>query len=277
MSDAVPNARPPAPLTPLDLLAAKRAGRKLAALTAYDASFARMIDHAGVDLVLVGDSLGMVVQGAANTLAVTVDDVLYHCRAVRRGLHRAILMADLPWLSYATLERALDAAQRLLGAGQAAMVKLEGAGPYVDLVAELSARDVPVCGHLGLTPQSIHKLGGFKVQGRERTAAERLYQDALALERAGCMALVLECVPAELAARITQALSIPTIGIGAGPGCDGQILVLHDLLGVDTGHRRPRFVRDFLAGRDGLAAAFAAYVAAVRSGEFPSAEESYGP
>lgn len=275
MRDAPANARQPAPLTPLDLLEAKRAGRRIVALTAYDASFARMLDQAGVDLVLVGDSLGMVVQGEANTLAVTVADVLYHCRAVRRGLERAVLMADLPWLSYATVERAVDAAQRLLGEGQAAMVKLEGAGPYLDVVGALSARDVPVCGHLGLTPQSIHKLGGFKVQGRERTAAERLYQDALALEHAGCMALVLECVPAELAARITQALTIPTIGIGAGPCCDGQILVLHDLLGVDTGHRRPRFVRDFLAGRNGIAAALAAYVEAVRNGTFPSPDESY--
>jgi 3-methyl-2-oxobutanoate hydroxymethyltransferase len=253
----------------------KAQGQRIVALTAYDAAFAATLDAQGVDAVLVGDSLGMVVQGRSSTVPVSVADIAYHSACVARGLQRALLIADLPFLSYATPERALDAAATLLQQGQAEMVKLEGAGPMLDTIRVLSERDVPVCAHLGLTPQSVLKLGGFKVQGRDDAVAERLRRDALAVQQAGADLLVLECVPRALAAQITRALEIPTIGIGAGADCDGQILVLHDLLGIDTGHRRPRFVKDFLADGGSIAAAIAAYVAAVRSGAFPSLEHGY--
>lgn len=253
----------------------KAQGQRIVALTAYDAAFAATLDAQGVDAVLVGDSLGMVVQGRSSTVPVSVADIAYHSACVARGLQRALLIADLPFLSYATPERALDAAATLLQQGGAEMVKLEGAGPMLDTIRVLSERDVPVCAHLGLTPQSVLKLGGFKVQGRDDAVAERLRRDALAVQQAGADLLVLECVPRALAAQITRALEIPTIGIGAGADCDGQILVLHDLLGIDTGHRRPRFVKDFLADGGSIAAAIAAYVAAVRSGAFPSLEHGY--
>lgn len=257
------------------LAQAKREGRKLVMLTAYDYSFARAADANGVDLVLVGDSLGMVVQGNDSTLPVTVDHIAYHTAAVARGLSRALLVADLPFQADATPERALDASVRLLQAG-AEMVKLEGAGPHkLAAIRFLVAREIPVCAHLGLTPQSVLRFGGYKVQGREQAAAERLVAEAQAVAEAGAALLVLECVPSPLAARISAALSIPTIGIGAGPGCDGQVLVLHDFLGVDTGHRRPKFVKDFLAGGGSVAGAVRAYADAVRSGEFPDAEHAY--
>src|SRR5688572_8784040 len=226
----------------------KAAGERIAALTAYDASFARVLDAAGIDLVLVGDSLGMVLQGHQNTLPVTVEDIVYHSACVSRGLHSALLVADMPFQSYATPERALDAAAPMLAAGHASMVKLEGAGPLLDSIRFLAERDIPVCAHLGLTPQSVLRLGGYKVQGREHAAADRLRADARAVQDAGADLLVLECVPSALAAEISAAIPIPTIGIGAGPGCDGQILVLHDMLGIASGHRRPRFVKNFLAG-----------------------------
>jgi 3-methyl-2-oxobutanoate hydroxymethyltransferase len=265
-----------APLTVPGLRRMKAARERIAALTAYDASFARALDAAGVDLVLVGDSLGMVVQGEDSTLPVTVDDIVYHTRCVRRGLQAALLVADMPFQSYATPERALDAAARMLAQGGASMVKLEGAGPLLDSIRFLAERDIPVCAHLGLTPQSVLRLGGYRVQGREQAAAERLRADARAVADAGADLLVLECVPSALAAEVTAELAIPTIGIGAGPDCDGQILVLHDMLGINSGHRRPRFVRDFLAGSDGsVANALEAYVRAVKSGEFPTAEHGY--
>lgn len=262
------------PWTIPDLAAAKRAGTKMAMLTAYDAGFARVLDASGVDLILVGDSLGMVMQGHGSTLPVTVDDIVYHTASVARGLSRALLIADLPFQADATPERALDAATRLLQAG-AQMVKLEGAGHKLEVIRFLVEREIPVSAHLGLTPQSVLRFGGYKVQGREEAAAKKLREDALAVAAAGAQLLVLECVPSPLAAAITKAAPIPTIGIGAGPDCDGQVLVLHDFLGLDSGHRRPRFVKDFLAEGGSVAGAVKAFVAAVRDGSFPDAEHSY--
>lgn len=262
------------PWTVPALAEAKHAGRKLVMLTAYDNSFARVMDANGVDLVLIGDSLGMVVQGHDSTLPVTVADIAYHTTAVARGLQRALLVADLPFQADATPERALEASVALLQAG-AEMVKLEGAGPKLDVIRFLAERDIPVCAHLGLTPQSVLKLGGYKVQGRDEAAAAKLRADARAVAEAGVSLLVLECVPSTLAAEVTQSLAIPTIGIGAGPDCDGQVLVLHDLLGIDTGHRKPKFVKDFLAGQGSIAGAIRAYAEAVRSGAFPDADHSY--
>jgi 3-methyl-2-oxobutanoate hydroxymethyltransferase len=253
----------------------KADGRRIVALTAYDASFARVLDANDVDVVLVGDSLGMVVQGHNSTLPVTVEDMVYHTACVARGLRSALLIADLPFQSYATPERALDASTPMLAAGGASMVKLEGAGPMLETIHFLSEREIPVCAHLGLTPQSVLRLGGYRVQGREQAAAERLLADAQAVAAAGAELLVLECVPSLLAAEITAQLAIPTIGIGAGSSCDGQILVLHDMLGINSGHRRPRFVKNFLAGAGSIDAAIKAYSDAVRDGSFPGPEHGY--
>jgi 3-methyl-2-oxobutanoate hydroxymethyltransferase len=253
---------------------AKRDGRKLVMLTCYDAGFARVMDDNGVDLILVGDSLGMVVQGHDSTLPVTVADIAYHVACVGRGLQRALLIADLPFGADATPERALDASLKLLQAG-AAMVKLEGADHKLDVIRFLVDREIPVCAHLGLTPQSVLRLGGYKVQGREDKAAKKICEDALAVAKAGAALLVLECVPSSLAAAITVASPIPTIGIGAGGACDGQVLVLHDLLGVNTGHRRPKFVKDFLAQGGSIAGAIQAFADDVRSGAFPDAAHAY--
>ena len=256
------------------LAQAKRDGRRLVMLTAYDAGFARVFDENGTDILLVGDSLGMVVQGRDSTLPVTVADMAYHTRCVARGSRRALLVADLPFQADATPERALDAATELLRAG-AAMVKLEGAGHKLETIRFLVEREIPVCAHLGLTPQSVLRLGGYKVQGREDAAAAKLREDARQVEGAGASLLVLECVPTALAADITRAATIPTIGIGAGPHCDGQVLVLHDFLGVNTGHRRPKFVKDFLAEGGSIAGATRAFAEAVRDGSFPDAAHSY--
>lgn len=260
-------------ITVPSLRQSKLSGHKLVALTAYDASFAAVMDAAGIDIVLVGDSLGMVVQGHASTLPVTVADVRYHTACVARGLRGPLLIADMPFQSDATAERALAAATGFLQAG-AAMVKLEGAGPKLEIIRFLSQREIPVCAHLGLTPQSVLRLGGYKVQGREAAAAEKLRADARAIAQAGAELLVLECVPSALAEAITAESAIATIGIGAGPGCDGQVLVLHDLLGVSQG-RRPRFVKDFLADGGSVHGAIEAYAAAVRDGRFPAAEHGY--
>lgn len=262
------------PVTVPSLRLRKARGDRLVMLTCYDASFASVLDRAGVDLVLVGDSLGMVVQGRRDTLAVTLDEMIYHARAVRRGLRRALLVVDLPFQSYSTPERALDASARVMAEGGAAMVKLEGAGPMLESIHFLSERDIPVCAHLGLTPQSVHRLGGFRVQGRDEAVAVRLAEDARRVVDAGAELLVLECVPRDLAAQISRALPIPTIGIGAGVDCNGQVLVLHDLLGVTPG-KRPRFVHDFLADGGSVAGAVAAYADAVRSGRFPAQEHSF--
>lgn len=266
--------QPEKPWTVPMLAQAKHEGRRLVMLTAYDAGFARTFERAGTDLILVGDSLGMVVQGHASTLPVTLDDMAYHVACVARGLSKALLVADMPFQSDATPERALDAATRLLQAG-AAMVKLEGAGHKLDVIRFLVEREIPVCGHLGLTPQSVLRLGGYKVQGRDDATATGLRADARAVADAGATLLVLECVPSALAQGITTDLPIPTIGIGAGPHCDGQVLVQHDLLGVDSGHRRPKFVKDFLAEGGSIHGAAAAYAAAVREGRFPDAAHSY--
>ena len=253
----------------------KADGRKIVSITAYDASFARLVDAAGVDFVLVGDSLGMVIQGQRSTLPVSVADIVYHTACVARGLKHALLVADLPFQSCATVDRAIDASAAMLAQGGASMVKLEGAGVMLAPIRFLSERDIPVCAHLGLTPQSVMKLGGYGVQGREDAAAKRLLDDALAVAEAGADMLVLECVPSALAARITERIDIPTIGIGAGPGCDGQILVLHDMLGINSGHRRPRFVRNFMDGAGSIAGAIETYAAAVRDGSFPGPEHGY--
>jgi 3-methyl-2-oxobutanoate hydroxymethyltransferase len=262
------------PWTVPALVQAKRDGRKLVMLTCYDHGFARTLDANGVDLILIGDSLGMVVQGHDSTLPVTVDDMVYHTTIVARGLQRALLVSDLSFQSDATPERALDAAIRLLQAG-AEMVKLEGAGHKLEVIRFLAERDIPVCSHLGLTPQSVLAFGGYRVQGREDAAAAKLLADAKAAVEAGASLLVLECVPSGLAEKITAAVGVPTIGIGAGPHCDGQVLVLHDLLGLDSGHRRPKFVKDFLAEGGSVAGAVRAYAQAVREGSFPAAEHSY--
>lgn len=263
------------PWTVPALAEARAAARPLVMLTAYDSTFARVADANGVDLILVGDSLGMVVQGHDSTLPVTVDDIAYHTACVARGLKRALLIADLPYQADATPARAFDAALRFLQAG-AEMVKLEGASEHkLEAIRYLAEREIPVCAHLGLTPQSVLRLGGYKVQGREHAAAERLLVDALHVARAGADLLVLECVPSGLAARITRASPIPTIGIGAGPQCDGQVLVQHDLLGMDGGHKRPKFVKDFLAEGGSIAGAVRAYAEAVRSGAFPDEAHSY--
>lgn len=253
----------------------KSAGEKIVAITSYDASFARVVDEAGVDVVLVGDSLGMVVQGHASTVPVTMDDMIYHTACVARGLSSAFLIADMPFQSYATPELARRNSVELLSKGAASMVKLEGAGVLLDSIRFLSEREIPVCAHLGLTPQSVLKIGGFKVQGREERAAQKLLDDAKAVQDAGADLLVLECVPSALAAKITASLRIPTIGIGAGIDCDGQILVIHDLLGVNTGHRRPRFVKDFMQDAGSVLGAVQAYAAAVRGKTFPTAEHGY--
>ncbi|MFT4178511.1 MAG: 3-methyl-2-oxobutanoate hydroxymethyltransferase [Thermomonas sp.] len=253
---------------------ARAAGRKLVMLTCYDASLARVLDDAGIELILIGDSLGMVVQGRDSTLPVTVDDIAYHVACVARGARRALKIADFPFGSDATPEQAHAAAVRFIQSG-AAMVKLEGAGHKLETIRFLAQREIPVCAHLGLTPQSVLRMGGFKVQGREQSAAERLRADALAVAEAGAALLVLEGVPANLAADITAASPIPTVGIGAGAGCDGQVLVLHDMLGIDTGHRKPKFVKDFLAEGGSIAGAVRAYAEAVRSGAFPDETHSY--
>jgi len=261
------------PWTVPALVEAKRNGQKLVMLTAYDAGFARAFDANGVDLILIGDSLGMVVQGHDSTLPVTTDDMVYHTRAVARVLQRALLVADLPFGADATPERALDASLRLLQAG-AEMVKIEGAGFKLDIIRYLVEREIPVCSHLGLTPQSVLRLGGYRVQGRG-DAAQQLRDDAKAAVEAGATLIVLECVPTPVATQVTADVSVPTIGIGAGPGCDGQVLVLHDFLGLDSGHRRPKFVKDFLADGGSVAGAVRAYADAVRDGSFPDAEHAY--
>jgi 3-methyl-2-oxobutanoate hydroxymethyltransferase len=251
------------------LTAMKGRGEPIACLTCYDASFAQVLDRAGVEVLLVGDSLGMVVQGHGTTLPVTLDQMVYHCACVARRRERALLVADMPFLTYATPESAVRAAGRLMQEGGAHMVKLEGGAALIDTVAAISAQGVPVCGHLGLLPQSVHKLGGYRFQGRDPAAARTIRDDAMALEAAGAGLLVLECVPAALAGDIAQALAIPVIGIGAGAACDGQVLVLYDMLGV-TPDRPPSFSRDFLGGRDdGVAGAVGGYVAAVKARSFP--------
>ena len=254
------------------LQAMKGAGEKIAALTCYDASFARVLDGAGVDVALVGDSLGMVVQGRDSTLAVTLEDMAYHTACVARGLTRALLVADLPFASYQVSPRqAYRSAARLMAAG-AHMVKLEGGAVMADTVAFLVQRGIPVCAHLGLLPQSVHQLGGYRVQGCDEAGARQLLEDARMLQEAGAGLIVLEAMPAVLAAEISRALTIPTLGIGAGPGCDGQVLVLYDALGLYA--QPPRFAKNFLAQGGDLHVAVAEYVRQVKAGEFPDASHT---
>ncbi len=256
------------------LLAQMRAsGEKITMLTSYDASFAALMDQCGVDVLLVGDSLGMVVQGHGTTLPVTVDDIAYHTACVARGAKRPLLLADMPFGAYNTAEQAMEQATRLMRAG-AEMVKLEGGHWLVPTVKMLVERGIPVCAHLGLTPQSVHQLGGFKVQGKTATAAEQLLADALALQEAGASLLVLEAIPATLAADVTSKLAIPTIGIGAGVDCSGQVLVLHDMIGAFPGHR-PKFVKNFMEGQSSIVGAITAYVTAVKGKHFPGPEHSF--
>ncbi len=266
-------ARPPVTLATLRRM--KREGEKIAMLTAYDASFAARLDAAGVDVVLVGDSLGMVVQGQATTVPVTVDHVVYHTACVSRGAGAMLVMADMPFLSFRDPAHALDNAARLMQEGGAHMVKLEGGRDVLPVIEALAGNGIPVCGHIGLQPQSIHKLGAYRVQGRGPEAAEALREAARAVAAAGADLLLMECVPAALAAEITAEAAVPTIGIGAGLGCDGQVLVLYDLLGITPGPV-PRFAADFLAGRDdGIPGALRAWVEAVKAGTFPGPEHTF--
>jgi 3-methyl-2-oxobutanoate hydroxymethyltransferase len=249
----------------------KARGEKIVMLTCYDAGFTPLLEEAGVEVILVGDSLGMVVQGHDTTVSVSLEDMLYHTRLVSGASRQALLVADMPFLSYCSPQQALATAARLVKEGGAQMVKLEGGTHQLGIVEALSSQGVSVCAHLGLQPQSIHRLGGYRVQGKAPEAADLMLQEAKALEQAGAQLLVLECVPALLAGQISASLSIPVIGIGAGVDCDGQVLVLHDVLGISR--HRPRFARDFLAQEGSIAQAIERYVSAVKSAHFPSAEE----
>ncbi|MCZ6537209.1 MAG: 3-methyl-2-oxobutanoate hydroxymethyltransferase [Gammaproteobacteria bacterium] len=264
--------KPPVTISTLEKMKAE--GTPIACLTAYDASFANLVDEAGVDLVLAGDSLGMVIQGHPTTVPVTVDDIVYHCKAVARGLTRSFLVGDLPFLSYTTPKQAMHNSRRLMQEGRAKMVKLEGGAMQVEIVEYLASRDVPVCAHIGLKPQSVHKLGGYKIQGRDKATAKQMLADARALENAGADIVLLECIPNELGARITRELKVPVIGIGAGPDVDGQILVLYDILNITIG-RKPRFAQDFTIGGRSPIDAVKAYVEAVRSGDYPAPEHCF--
>jgi 3-methyl-2-oxobutanoate hydroxymethyltransferase len=258
------------------LLGMKRRGERIAMVTAYDYHSARVVDAAGIEVILVGDTLGMVVQGHENTLPVTVDDIVYHTSAVRRADPRALVIGDMPFLSYqVSPSEAVRNAGRLLKEGGAQAVKIEGGREFLNTVGALSDASIPVMGHLGLTPQSVHRFGGFRVQGRTQDARKRMLEDAAMLERAGCFALVLEGIPFDLAGEITASLSIPTIGIGAGPRCDGQVLVFHDLLGIES-VLRPKFVKRYAELGDAMISALAEFRREVRSGAFPDLEHSYG-
>lgn len=263
-------------VTTLDVRAMKRRGERVPMVTAYDYLTARLVDAAGIPMILVGDSLGTTVLGYDTTIPVTVDDVVHHLRAVVRGTRRALIVADLPFMSYRTsVEDALRNAARLLQEGGAQAVKLEGGAPVAETVHRLVESGIPVQGHLGLTPQSVHALGGHRLQGRDEVAAKRIFDDARSLEQAGVFSLVLEVIPAPLARTITAEVDVPTIGIGAGPECDGQVQVITDLLGLDP-EFRPRHVRRYAALADVIGDALARYAADVRAGAFPGPAESFG-
>ena len=260
-------------ITTASLLKMKQDGQKFTAIPAYDATFAKLFDDEGAHVLLIGDSLGMVLQGGQDTLAVNMDEMVYHTRCVARGASKALVVADMPFMSYATPEQTYQNAARLLAAG-ARMVKMEGGDWLCDSIRHLTRNGVPVCGHLGLTPQSVHVFGGFKVQGRDEFQAQEIYRQALELQAAGIQLLVLECVPTALAERITKALRIPVIGIGAGPATDGQILVMHDAFGVTSGYV-PKFTKNFLAQTGDVRAAIRLYVQQVREGSFPGPEHCF--
>lgn len=261
----------PVSLTTLRQL--KQRGEKFSMITCYDAIFAQVMNRAGVECLLVGDSLGMVLQGNDSTLPVTMNDMVYHTRCVARGNNGAFLLADMPFMSYATVTDALHNAARLMQAGAHA-VKLEGAGWLAETVQQLARGGIPACVHMGLTPQSVNVFGGYKVQGRGEEAARRMIDDAHALEAAGAALLLLECVPTPVAKLVAESVSIPVVGIGAGPHCDGQVLVVHDMLGLYQG-KPARFAKNYLQGRDSIEAAFAAYVQDVKSGAYPAPEHGF--
>jgi 3-methyl-2-oxobutanoate hydroxymethyltransferase len=253
----------------------KKRGEKITMLTAYDATFAQLLDESQIDLLLVGDSLGMVVQGHETTLPVTLEDIIYHCRAVARGTQRAHIVGDMPFMSYqSSVHEAMANAGRLIKEGGAHSVKLEGGAQHAELVGQLVSAGIPVMGHIGLTPQSVHTMGGFRVQGRKEGEAEQLLQDALTLQAAGAYSIVLEGIPSVIAKTISESLDIPTIGIGAGPDCDGQVLVIYDLLGMNDSFK-PRFVRRYEHLATRIRTAVDAYAADVKNGAFPSEQESF--
>lgn len=261
------------PVTLSRLQKMKAEGEKFTCLTSYDATFTHVMNEAGIETILVGDSLGMVIQGQDSTLPVTIDDMCYHIRAVKKGNRNAFILADMPFMSYSKPELALDNAAKLMQAG-ANMVKLEGGSWLCDTVQLLSQRGIPVCAHLGLTPQAVHKLGGYKVQGKTHEAAELIKKESLDLMHAGADILLYECIPTELGKELTELVSVPTIGIGAGQHMDGQVLVLHDMLGINLG-KRPRFVKNFLIDGRSIQDAFEAYVTEVKNQTFPAAEHGF--
>ncbi len=262
-----------APISVATLATMKARGERITCLTCYDASFARLLEAAGVDVLLVGDSLGMVLQGHGSTVPVTLEHMAYHSACVARGRRRALLIADFPFLVGVTPERALVGAARLMQEGGAQVVKIEGGASVLETVRCLTTQGVPVCGHMGLMPQSVNLIGGYRFQGRDADSAETIRRDALAIAEAGASLLVLECVPAALAQEISRALTIPVIGIGAGAGCDGQVLVIYDILGLNPG-QPPRFSRDFMKDSGSILEAVTGYVTAVREGSFPGPTET---
>jgi 3-methyl-2-oxobutanoate hydroxymethyltransferase len=265
----------PRPMTVTDLIIMKAAGRRIVVLTCYDAVFARLLEQAGVDVLLVGDSLNQVLAGHETTLSTTLDQMIYHAAAVRRGSRRALVFVDLPFLTYqVSIPEAIRNAGRVLQETGAHGVKLEGGSHMAETVSALVERGIPVMGHIGLTPQSVHALGGYRVQGREEKGADRLMQDARAVEAAGACAVVLELIPAALAGRISKSLTVPTIGIGAGPGCDGQVLVLHDMLGLNE-QFAPKFLRHYAKLGESVRDAVGRYAADVRDGKYPAKEHSF--
>jgi 3-methyl-2-oxobutanoate hydroxymethyltransferase len=263
-------------ITTTKLLDMKREGEKISMLTCYDYSMALILDKAGVDVIFVGDSLGVVVLGYENTLPVTIDEILHHTKAVKRGVKNALLIADMPFLSYQVDTRdAILHAGRLIKEGGAEGVKLEGGEEITSIVSTLVKIEIPVMGHIGLTPQGIHKFGGYKIQGRTRESREKIKRDAKALEEAGAFAIVLECIPSDLAREITSSIRIPTIGIGAGPDCDGQVLVVNDMLGLYEHENQPKFIKKYANLKESISDAVKKYISDIRSGKFPTLEQSY--
>lgn len=262
-----------AKITTSRLLKMKQQGEKIATITAYDASFAKLFDQAGIHAILIGDSLGMVLQGHDDTLPVTIDDMAYHTACVKKGVEETLIISDMPFMAYASTEQAYANATKLMQAG-ASMVKMEGGSWLLPTIKGLVERGVPVCAHLGLTPQSVHLFGGFKVQGREQSQAQKMIEDAKALEQAGAQLLVLECIPNELGKAISEAISIPTIGIGAGKDTDGQILVMHDALGISCSYM-PKFSRNFLVDTGDIKKAVELYISEVQNGNFPGDEHCF--
>ncbi|MCF6236622.1 MAG: 3-methyl-2-oxobutanoate hydroxymethyltransferase [Gammaproteobacteria bacterium] len=265
---------PATPITLPTLKKMKASGEKITCLTAYDASFSQLLDQAGVEILLVGDSLGMVIQGFDSTLPVTMEEIIYHSRCVARGRQRALLMVDMPFSSDLTLDDTLKNAGRLMKEGGAHIIKLEGGHQQIKAIQTLAQQGIPTCSHLGLLPQSVHKQGGYRVQGRDSTSAQALLNEATAVEKAGADLLLLECIPATLATTISQTVQIPVIGIGAGNGCDGQVLVLYDALDITAG-KKPKFTKNFLEGSHSILGAIEKYMAEVKNGTFPSDEHSF--